>query len=45
MLKKLCNLVRKASTWWNGLEPGQQASIKRNARKVGDILKDKAKRK
>lgn len=45
MWKKLASLARKASTWWNGLEPGQQAQIKRNARKVGDILKNKARKK
>lgn len=42
MWTKLLSLGKKAYQWWNGLDPGQQAAIKKNARKVGDILKDKA---
>lgn len=45
MWKKLASWGKQAYQWWNGLEPGQQEAIKKNARKVGDILKDKARKK
>lgn len=45
MWKKLALWGKQAYQWWNGLDPKDQAAIKKNARTVGQILKDKARKK
>jgi hypothetical protein len=45
MWKKLKLAIRRASDWWNGLPPERKAEIKKQGKRVGDILKDKARKK